>query len=50
MLVYMNYTKRWLFTGDFEGKTYDRSYFGDSEKLEQRLVDTNVELAFAEKK
>ena len=50
MLVYMNYTKRWLFTGDFEGKTYDRSYFGDSEKLEQRLVDTNAELAFAEKK
>lgn len=50
MLVYMNYTKRWLFTGDFEGKTYERSYFGDSEKLEQRLVDTNAELAFAEKK
>lgn len=50
MLVYMNYTKRWLFTGEFEGKTYERSYFGDSEKLEQRLVETNAELEFADKK
>jgi len=50
MLVYMNYTKRWLFTGDFEGKTYERSYFGDSEKLEQRLVETNTGLEFAEKR
>lgn len=50
MLVYMDYTKRWLFTGDFEGKTYERSYFGDSEKLEQRLVETNALLEFAEKK
>ena len=50
MLVYMNYTKRWLFTGDFEGKTYERAYFGDSEKLEQRLAETNAELEFAEKK
>lgn len=50
MLVYMNYTKRWLFTGDFEGKTYERAYFGDSEKLEQRLADSNAELEFAEKK
>jgi hypothetical protein len=50
MLVYMSYTKRWLFTGDFEGKTYERSYFGDSEKLEQRLVATNAALEFAEKK
>jgi hypothetical protein len=50
MLVFMNYSKRWLFTGDYEGKTYDRAYFGDSEKLEQRLVDTTVELDFATKK
>ncbi len=50
MLVYMNYTKRWLYTGEFEGKTYDRAYFGDSEKLEQKLVDTNIDLEFADKK
>jgi hypothetical protein len=47
MLVYMNYVKRWLFTGEFEGKTYDRAYFGDSEELEQRLVETNVDLEYA---
>ena len=50
MLVYMNYVKRWLFTGEFEGKTYDKAYFGDSEKLEQRLADTNVPLDYATKK
>jgi hypothetical protein len=50
MLVYMNYVKRWLFTGEFEGKTYDRAYFGDSEELEQRLVETNVELDYADKR
>lgn len=50
MLVYMNYTKRWLYTGEFEGKTYDRSYFGDSEKLEQRLVSTSAALEYANRK
>ena len=42
MLVYMNYVKRWLYSGDFEGKTYDRAYFGDSERLVQRLADTTA--------
>jgi hypothetical protein len=50
MLVYMNYVKRWLYTGEFEGKTYDRAYFGDSEELEQRLVETNVDLDYATKR
>lgn len=50
MLVYMNYSKRWLFSGDFEGRTYERAYFGDSEKLEQRLTETNAGLAFVIKK
>ena len=50
MLVYMNYTKRWLFTGDYDGKTYARAFFGDSEKLEQRLVEANIPLALVEKK
>ncbi|MEM7533046.1 MAG: SH3 domain-containing protein [Chloroflexota bacterium] len=44
MLLYMEYTKRWLFTGEYEGQQYDRAYFGDSEKLVQRLVDTNINL------
>jgi hypothetical protein len=50
MLVYMNYVKRWLYTGEFEGKTYDRAYFGDSEQLEQRLVETNAALDYATQK
>jgi len=50
MLVYMNYTKRWLYTGDYDGKTYARAFFGDVEKLEQRLIDANVPLALVVKK
>ncbi|MGL4651123.1 MAG: SH3 domain-containing protein [Caldilineaceae bacterium] len=50
MLVYMNYVKRWLFTGEFEGKQYERAFFGDTETLEQRLVDTSAELFLVEKK
>lgn len=44
MLVYMNYTKRWLYTGEFEGETFDRAFFGDVEHLEQRLTETNIQL------
>lgn len=50
MLAYMNYTKRWLFTGDYDGKTYARAFFGDVEQLEQRLVTANTPLALVEKK
>lgn len=50
LLVYMDYVKRWLFTGEFEGKQYERAYFGDMEKLEQRLTDTNVDLFVVEKR
>ncbi|MEZ4636565.1 MAG: SH3 domain-containing protein [Caldilineaceae bacterium] len=46
MLVSMKYTKRWLFTGTFDGDTYEDAYFGDYEIYEVRLVDTNVELDF----
>lgn len=45
MLVLLSYTKRWLYTGEFDGNTYDKAYFGDNETLVQRLSDTNVELA-----
>jgi len=44
MLVYMNYIKRWLYTGEFEGETYERAFFGDVERLEQRLAETNIQL------
>ena len=44
MLVYMNYTKRWLYTGEFEGEIYERAFFGDVEHLEQRLAETNIQL------
>lgn len=50
MLVYMNYTKRWLYTGDYDGKTYTRAFFGDIEKLEQRLIEANTPLARVVKK
>lgn len=45
-LVLLEYTKRWLYTGEYDGTTYNRSYFGDSETLEQRLVETNIDMAF----
>ena len=45
MLVLLSYTKRWLYTGEFDGNTYDKAYFGDNETLVQRLSDTNVEMA-----
>jgi len=50
MLVLLSYTKQWLFTGEFEGKTYEREYFGDNEVLNQRLTETNVALEFVEKR
>ena len=48
MLVAMKYTKRWLFTGEFEGEKYDKAYFGDFEVYEVALKETNVELEIAE--
>lgn len=50
MLVLLSYTKQWLFTGEFEGKSYEREYFGDNEVLNQRLTETNVALEFVEKR
>ena len=50
MLVLLSYTKQWLFTGEFEGKSYERAYFGDNEVLNQRLIKTDVELEFVEKR
>jgi hypothetical protein len=50
LLVYLAYNKRWLFSGEFEGKQYERAYFGDYEALEQKLTATNVELFFVEEK
>ncbi len=46
ILVYMNYMKRWVFTGTFQGQEYTRAYFGDSETYEQRLKTTNAKLDF----
>ncbi len=48
LLVLLNYTKRWLYTGEFDGHTYDRAYFGDSEALQQTLDDTSLELLLVE--
>lgn len=48
LLVLLNYTKRWLYSGEFDGQTYERAYFGDSESLQQQLAETNMELLFVE--
>jgi len=50
MLFTISYTKRWLFTGTFEGKQYERQYFGDYEVYEQTLKETNVALSPPQKK
>ena len=45
MLVSMQYTKRWFFTGEFEGDRYDRAYFGDFEVYRVKLDQTNALLS-----
>jgi len=42
MLVSMQYTKRWFFTGEYEGDRYERAYFGDFEIYRVKLERTNV--------
>jgi hypothetical protein len=44
-LATMEYTKRWLFTGEFGGRTYDRQYFGDFENYQQILTESNAPLS-----
>ncbi len=46
MLLSLTYEKRWLFTGEFEGETYERAYFDDFEVMEQNLTETNLDLAY----
>lgn len=48
MLVYMSYIKRWVFTGIYEGKSYERAFFGDSETYQQLLESTNAQLSYVE--
>jgi len=48
-LVYITYTTRWLYTGQYQGQNYERAYFGDYETLEQYLVDTNADLSYIKK-
>ena len=50
MLVLLDYTKRWLFTGEFDGEAYERAYFGDSEQLTQALTYTNADLLLVQPK
>jgi hypothetical protein len=45
-LISLSYTKRWLYTGEYEGKQYDRAYFGDYESLEQHLISANANLYY----
>lgn len=48
MLLSLSYEKQWLYTGEFDGTTYENEYFGDFEILEQHLISTTAELAFVE--
>ncbi|MBP7963209.1 MAG: SH3 domain-containing protein [Caldilineaceae bacterium] len=41
ILLNMSYTKRWLFSGTFEGQTYERAFWGDSESYDITLDTTN---------
>jgi hypothetical protein len=45
ILVTLEYTKRWLFSGTIEGQTYERQYFGDYEVYQQILTETNMPLS-----
>lgn len=45
VLVTLQYLKRWLFSGEYEGKQYDRQYFGDYEVYQQILTGTNLPLS-----
>jgi hypothetical protein len=47
-LVTVSYTKRWLFSGEYDGQNYERAYFGDYEVLDQYLLGSNLGLAFVE--
>lgn len=45
VLVTLQYLKRWLFTGEYAGQTYERQYFGDYEVYQQILTGTNAPLS-----
>ncbi len=44
--VWVNYSTRFLFTGQYEGQRYERAYFGDYETTTRYLVDTNADLDY----
>lgn len=45
-LVYLNYTRRWLYSGEYNGQNYERAYFGDFEQVEQYLLESSAGLAY----
>jgi Bacterial SH3 domain len=45
VVVTLQYTKRWLFTGNYQGKTYNKEYLGSYEVYQQILTDTNAPLS-----
>jgi hypothetical protein len=42
VLLSMSYTKKWLYTGTFQGRQYERQDFGDYEVYEQVVKETNL--------
>lgn len=45
-LISMAYERRWLFSGEFDGKSYTNEFFGDRELYELQLAETTIGLAY----
>ena len=45
LMLTLSYARRWLFTGDANGRRYERAFFGDTEHYDFELVYTNAQLS-----
>jgi len=48
MMLGLHYIKKWLFTGTFHGRQYEREYFGDYELYQEAIAETNVPVGRSE--
>lgn len=47
VLLTMSYVKKWLYTGTFQGRRYERQDFGDYEVYEQVVKETNLPIGIS---
>ncbi|MCS7221852.1 MAG: hypothetical protein RML36_02060 [Anaerolineae bacterium] len=47
VLLTMSYVKKWLYTGTFQGRRYERQDFGDYEVYEQVVKETNLPIGMS---